>query len=393
MDRFLSFLSSQRRVSLQRAFLSGIAFSVLCLGIGCGDFTLFGDDDDDNGNTAPEAVASADPSDPKACGTETVSLNGTESSDPDGDSLTYQWEITDRPAGSTAALQNATASQASLQPDEAGTYTVQLTVEDPGGQSDTASVTVTAGSGPVADAGADQQVSLGASVTLDGGDSANPEEGCSADGLEFSWSLQDPDGGQIDLGTDVQETFTANLEGTYVATLTVENETGSDFDEVQIDVGGPLDALVGGPYLFTVDEVEDGILPGGILEDLEGTTLDETVDIPSTDEVPAESTISLDYQVPLIVDAQIEIVVEIDREDPLDDFYTLTGKSVSGTVSGLGFSCELQNADAGGVLTPVTTTTVTVSLTVSNLEVNSECASLINEEGTLQITLSGVLQQ
>ena len=87
--------------------LFGIALSILCVGIGCGDFTLFGDDDN---NQAPSAVASADDATPLACQKDTVNLDGTESSDPDEDSLTYQWEITTRPTGSTAALQNATAS-------------------------------------------------------------------------------------------------------------------------------------------------------------------------------------------------------------------------------------------------------------------------------------------
>ena len=105
-----------------------------------------------------------------------MNLDGTESSDPDEDSLTYQWEITTRPTGSTAALQNATAvrrrlSSRTRQDRIPLNSRWKTTVDAP----DTDSVTVTAGSGPVADAGADQQVSLGATVTLNGGDSVNPE--------------------------------------------------------------------------------------------------------------------------------------------------------------------------------------------------------------------------
>lgn len=387
MDGFPALVPSRRRFSCRTAPLLGIALLILCVGMGCGDFTLFGDD---SGNQAPVAVASADKETPLACQKDTVNLDGTESSDPDEDSLTYQWEITSRPVGSTAALQNATASQASFQPDEAGSYTIDLTVTDAGGLSDSASVSVVAGSDPVADAGADRQVSLGATVSLDGSESVNPEEGCETGGLSFLWSLEDPEGGQIELGTDVQATFTAAIEGTYTATLTVETDSASDSDVAEITVAGAtLESLEIGPYVLTVEGVTDTIFFGYVASVFPpGTELDGTVDMPSPDQVPVSRTVSLNHPGGSFGQA----VIEIARQNPEDNFYTLTG-TVSGTGSVSGVQCRIE-ADCSGEVTPETTTTVGVTLTISNAEVTGNpLCSLANTEGTVQLTLSGELQQ
>ncbi len=60
----------------------------------------------------------------------TVTLNGTNSSDPDGGSLTYLWELAQLPAGSDATISGSTAANASFIPDEEGVYTARLTVTD-----------------------------------------------------------------------------------------------------------------------------------------------------------------------------------------------------------------------------------------------------------------------
>src|SRR5262249_2179053 len=61
---------------------------------------------------------------------QTAFLNGSASSDADGNSLTYQWTFTTRPAGSTATLVNPASVSPSFRADKAGTYTIQLIVND-----------------------------------------------------------------------------------------------------------------------------------------------------------------------------------------------------------------------------------------------------------------------
>jgi hypothetical protein len=60
----------------------------------------------------------------------TVQLDGTGSWDANLDPLTYQWSITSQPAGSYAALSDATAPAPTFVPDLGGTYTVTLVVND-----------------------------------------------------------------------------------------------------------------------------------------------------------------------------------------------------------------------------------------------------------------------
>jgi hypothetical protein len=79
------------------------------------------------GNTAPRADAGPDRS--GRVGT-TVTLDGSNSSDVDGNPLTYLWSLTSVPAGSTAQLSSVTAIRPTLLIDTPGTYVAQLVVND-----------------------------------------------------------------------------------------------------------------------------------------------------------------------------------------------------------------------------------------------------------------------
>ncbi|MEJ2418386.1 MAG: DUF1566 domain-containing protein [Exilibacterium sp.] len=59
-----------------------------------------------------------------------ASLDGSASSDPENDSLSFNWEITTRPAGSLTQLNNPTAVNPTFNPDQVGKYTIQLIVND-----------------------------------------------------------------------------------------------------------------------------------------------------------------------------------------------------------------------------------------------------------------------
>jgi len=116
----------------------------------------------------PVAVASATPTSGSApLG---VQFAGNGSYDPDGQSLTYSWNFGDGSAPDTRA-----------NPDhvyiEKGTFTAVLTVIDPGGWSDTASVLVTAAGPPVAPTNLAAAAVSSSQINLSWTDNSNDEAG------------------------------------------------------------------------------------------------------------------------------------------------------------------------------------------------------------------------
>jgi RHS repeat-associated protein len=176
-------------------------------------------------NAQPIAVAGADQ------GVEVgalVQLDGTMSTDPDGDPLTYQWSIISSPAGSTASLSNGTVSKPTFSADVAGFYLVELIVNDGlfSSAPDVASTAATVNSLPVANAGSNQSVVVGSIVLLDGSGSSDPD----GDPLAYVWSLLSVPSGSLAMVSDpvaVTPTFTADLVGDYVAQLVVDDGKGS----------------------------------------------------------------------------------------------------------------------------------------------------------------------
>jgi hypothetical protein len=203
-------------------------------------------------NGPPVAVAGADV---EAVPGNVVQLDGTSSSDPDGDALSYSWALT-LPAQSTATLSNPSSATPNFVPDVAGLYTVTLTVSD-GSARDTDSLVVTANSPPQADAGLDQQVTTGTPVTLDGSGSTDAD----GDPITYLWALSTrPAGSGASLSdpTATGPTFTPDVGGIYVATLTVRDGRAQDTDTVTIDAntvpvadaGADRDADVGAPVVL-----------------------------------------------------------------------------------------------------------------------------------------------
>jgi hypothetical protein len=72
-----------------------------------------------------------------------VILDGSGSSDPESNPLTYLWTFLSKPTESSATLSNSTTVNANFVPDEIGTYEIQLTVND-GSLTDSDSVIITA---------------------------------------------------------------------------------------------------------------------------------------------------------------------------------------------------------------------------------------------------------
>ena len=162
----------------------------------------------------------------------TVILDGSASSDANGDTLTYYWTLTSSPPMSTATLSSPRLVKPSFIADRAGTYVATLRVDDGKITSNPMNVTITATStnaAPVANAGVDLHVLSGMDmVTLDGRASSDAD----GDNLSYKWtfisvpanSMLQPFPGAWDRSQAVSS-FWAHVPGTYVVSLVVNDGT------------------------------------------------------------------------------------------------------------------------------------------------------------------------
>ena len=172
------------------------------------------------GNTPP--VANAGSSQVVTAGA-TVQLDGSKSTDVDGDTITYSWQFNQIPPSSAAILINPTSVNPTFVADLAGTYIVQLTVNDGHTNSvpSTVTITTTAVLPPTANAGQAQTVLHGAVVTLNGS-GTDPQNLP----LTYHWSLiHTPTNSAASLSNPAlpNPTFVADLPGTFIAQLIVNN--------------------------------------------------------------------------------------------------------------------------------------------------------------------------
>lgn len=179
----------------------------------------------DRRNTPPVAAAGQDQIVPFA--TRTV-LDGSFSGDADGDSLVFRWRLEMAPDDLTQeaiGLTDTTAPALAFVPPASGEYRFELVVDDGAAQSsDQISVFVQsaqANQAPQANAGADQQVQVGQTVTLDGSSSSDPE----GDTLGFSWSVGNTPGVSVVLADSTApiQTFVPTAAGEYVFALVVND--------------------------------------------------------------------------------------------------------------------------------------------------------------------------
>ncbi len=114
--------------------------------------------------------------------TKPVNLDGTGSSDPDGDTLTFGWS---QSLGPTVALDNPTsATPGFTAPAVSAQLRFTLTVDDNAGATHSDTVDVTIDGPPQANAGPDQKVTVGAQINLSGADSSDVE----TESLIYTWT-------------------------------------------------------------------------------------------------------------------------------------------------------------------------------------------------------------
>ncbi|OFW25504.1 MAG: hypothetical protein A3H27_10655 [Acidobacteria bacterium RIFCSPLOWO2_02_FULL_59_13] len=180
----------------------------------------------------------------------TIAFNGSLSSDPDGEPLTYAWNFGD---GSTGTGVNPTHSYAA-----SGTFTVSLIVND--GQVNSAPVMTTAtitgatpqNQAPTANPGGPYSEQVGQAITFNGSGSSDPD----GDPLTYSWSF-----GDGSTGTGVNPVNTYAAADTYTVTLTVNDgqvNSAPATTTATITVTPPLNraptANPNGPYSGQVGE-------------------------------------------------------------------------------------------------------------------------------------------
>ncbi len=130
---FKNFIGQRNGLILSSLVVVGVIFPLIMSGCGgSGSVTL------PTLNMPPKADAGADKTVDVGS---VVTLDGSASSDPDGDTLTYHWEQT---YGPTVTLNNPNSMVATFTAKEEGTYKFSLTVNDGNGGSDSATIQITA---------------------------------------------------------------------------------------------------------------------------------------------------------------------------------------------------------------------------------------------------------
>lgn len=173
---------------------------------------------------------------------EALTLDASRSYDPEGERLTYDWDVVSRPDGSSASLSGAETARPTFVPDRPGDYRIQLVVSDDRDASFPTTVLLrvqpapATNTAPLADAGPDQTVRPGTTVTLDGSCSTDAD----GDALAYAWSfVSRPEGSTaaLDEPAAVMPAFILDLPGDYVLQLVVnDGEAASAPDTVTVSV-------------------------------------------------------------------------------------------------------------------------------------------------------------
>ena len=189
-------------------------------------------------NNPPSANAGADSS--YSIATAGYNLDGSSSSDPDGNTLTYSWSVSSEPSAGAAALSSTTAQSPSFTAMEPGDYTFELTVSDPSGATNTDSVVITlVNDAPVISlASYGTNAAIGQDQILDASASSDPN----GHDLTYSWKIiSAPTDSFLDRFEGVNPTFEFDKAGSYTIELTVSDGYDSTvliLDEFTVDAFG-----------------------------------------------------------------------------------------------------------------------------------------------------------
>lgn len=162
-----------------------------------------------------------------------VTMDGSDSSDPNNNTLTYKWSQLSGPQISSCS--NLYTASPSFTANYTGAYVIQLIVNDGTVDSTADTVTITVVSGnnaPSADAGDDSTVNVGTLVALDASGSLDPD----GDALSYTWSQVSGATVSLTGSTSVRPTFTPTVAGVLEFKVVVSDGQAQSEDTVQVTV-------------------------------------------------------------------------------------------------------------------------------------------------------------
>ncbi|WOR15253.1 PKD domain-containing protein [Hyphomonas sp. FCG-A18] len=221
-------------------------------------------------NTTPTAEAGADIN--ASLSSNGISLDGSTSSDQDGDTLSFAWTVVSQPNGSSATIDNANSATPTLQTLVPGDYAVELTVTDGrgGSSSDTLLLSLQNDAPIVSIDTVETNLAIGESVTLNPTGSSDPN----GHALTYSWTVSSapPSSnlvasfngpvpevafdaiGRFDVLVDVTDGYATTSETlTFEVTEFVQSSIAPGFTYLETDAQGDLVAIAEEQIVRTID--------------------------------------------------------------------------------------------------------------------------------------------
>lgn len=205
-----------------------------------------------------------------------VKFDASGSSDPDGDTLSFNWTLVSKPNGSSVTIQN-TSNQLVVKPDIAGTYVVSVRISDGKGAmvDKQASIVVSANAAPVGSVAVSARyaavpsvapvitVTVGATLLLD---STNTRD-ADGDPVTTSWDvIESPAGSRASLIIDGKTArLSTDVAGVYKVRARATDPLGAYSEAVY-----PFEAVGTAPTVVAVASIDNGPVNAG------GTTINGT---------------------------------------------------------------------------------------------------------------------